>query len=434
MSGFSSIVLAYKYLKGHFRRFIFLFFALGFGFAIITVMTSLSEGMSASVYRASQNHYGGHLFVLGFDKQAGTMGVVERDADIQEAVAASGLHPLRMVRRTNVFRDGVLYFNGTAVRQKNVLGIDWEAEREDFLGLDYASPIEGEPEDGDWIFISEPVAEELGARIGDDVLLEVRTRKGQKNTGVFVVRGIIRDSSIFGYFKCFVDRRRLNELLQFRPDEYSSLGLYFSDLRGLTEKTDRLYAELAKRLPMGPPIREKNELTFQLDQKWQGVRYFTIPLHVYVSQVSDLLTAIRLISYFLYVVIMLIVLVSVFVTYRLILHERSRELGTMRAIGIGTGNVRWILLLESFFLFLISVAFGFLLALVAGFCVSFLSFTSIPGFEIFLTRGRLAALYSPKTIIMNILILLGVTIPGVVIPAFQVVRPPIPQVLSGGDA
>lgn len=432
MSLLSSLRLALRYLRGYFRRFIFLFLALAFGFAIITLTTSLSAGMTRSVYRASQNHYGGQVFILGYDKDAGTMIRVDKDAQILEAVAASGLKPDRMVRRTNVFRDGILYFNGTAVRQKNVLGIDWAAERQDFFHLDWTVPPVGDPSGRDWILLSEPVARQLGAREGDCVVLEVRTRYGQRNTGTFVVRGILRDSSIFGYFKCFVDRGRLNGLISYSPDEYSSLGLYFQDPRSLPEKTDRLYDALQSRVPTGPRIRDKNDLTVQQGKSWKGVRYFAISLNVYVSQVGDLLTAMELLSYFVYIAITVIVLVSILVTYRLILYERTRELATLRALGSGSGAVRQVLVLEALFLFLVSMATGFALAVTAGYGASFLSLKSIPGFEIFLTKGKLAPVYEPKTVILNFLILLGITVPGVILPAFRFSRIPLSTSLSGG--
>ena len=95
-----SLRIAARHLVGYSRRYVFLLVALGFGFGVITVMTSLRDGMTENIARAAENHYSGHLFVLGFDKQADTMGVVDHDELIMEAIEAAGLEPSRLVRRT----------------------------------------------------------------------------------------------------------------------------------------------------------------------------------------------------------------------------------------------------------------------------------------------------------------------------------------------
>lgn len=54
MNIITKTTLALKYLAGHYRRYIFLIMAVSFGFAIITTMTALSEGMYRNVYRAAR--------------------------------------------------------------------------------------------------------------------------------------------------------------------------------------------------------------------------------------------------------------------------------------------------------------------------------------------------------------------------------------------
>ena len=281
------------------------------------------------------------------------------------------------------------------------------------------------------IFISEPVARELGARLGDDLVLEVITQTGQKNTGLVVVKGIIHDKSIFGYYKCFVQRTFLNNLLVYGPRQCSTIGLYFKDLNQLYEKTEILYNALKRHIPMGPQIKIKEDLTRHISASWKGIRYFTFPLHVYVSQVSDLLTAMKIISYFLYIIMIIIIVVSIFVTYRLILHERSAEIGTMSAIGFTIGDIQIILILESLFLFVISLLIGYLLSLVTIHILSLFSYSWIPGFEIFLYKGTLTAHFSFKTLCTNVLILLLCILPAVWIPSFQVTRRDLISTLSG---
>ncbi|MBI9098163.1 MAG: ABC transporter permease [Spirochaetaceae bacterium] len=422
MKTVNRVKLAVRYFSGHYRRYIFLILAVSFGFAIITTMTSLAAGMYDNVYRAAQQHYGGQLFVLGFHKQYGHLGLIRDDQAVMDAVRKLDVQPDRMVKRTLFFADGILYFAGNSSRQKNVYGVDWDVEADDFAKLDYSEGGSANLSDGKGIIISEPVAEQLGARVGDDVVLKVRTKTGQNNTGTFVIKGIFRDESIFGYYKCYVDRRELNNLLAFEEEDYFSLGLYFNNAVDASELSFQLHSELEKKLPMSSFITRKEEYTFEQGMHWEGIRHFVMTLEIFVSQVSELLTAMNLVSYFLYIMISLIVLVSVSVTYRLIIHERTAEIGTMRSMGFQRGDILGILLGEALLVFAVSLVIGALLSLLVLWIISLFSFSFIPGFEIFMTKGRLLPLFTISDILSNIGLLIIIIFPALLIPSFRASR------------
>lgn len=423
--------MAFRYLSGHYRRFIFLIIAVGFGFAIITTMTALYEGMYRNVYRAARQHYGGQLFVLGFHKQYGNMELIRDDKTILQAIETLNKKPIRMVKRTLFFADGILYFAGNSSRQKYVYGVDWDIEKEEFAKLDYAYGSSAGMTGTNGILISLPVAKQIKAKIGDDIILKVRTKTGQSNTGTFIVRGIIRDESIFGYYKCFVDRRYLNSLLGLEKSDYSSLGLYYGKSVDIGKQAALLYTQLAKKLPMAPMIHTKEEYSFQLEQHWKGIRYFVMTLQIFVSQVADLLTAMERISYFLYIIIGIIVLVSISVTYKLIIHERMSEIGTMRAIGLQRSDILKILITEALFIFIISVVLGGVVSLLILWIISFFSFSFIPGFDIFMYKGRLLPYFTFNDIVTNIVLLAAIISPALWIPSFRASRLKLTIALSG---
>ena len=424
-------ILALKYLSGHYKRYIFLILAVSFSFAIITTVTSLSAGMYKNVYNAAEQHYGGQLFVLGFDKKYGNIGLVQEDDVISHAVEALKKKPDHVVRRTLFFADGILFFDGNSSRQKSVYGVDWNVEYKEFKQLDYSAGGCNNLSGTNGILISEPVSKKLHVRVGDDLILKVRTKTGQNNTGTFIVRGIFRDNSIFGYYTCYIDRRHLNNLLRFKEDAYSSMGLYYNSLETAEKQSVPLYNELKKKLPMAPVMSNKEDFSFQLDQHWKGIRYFVMTIQLYVSQVTDMLTAMKLISYFLYVMISLIVLVSISVTYRLIIHERQAEIGTMRAIGLLRKEILTILLIEAFFVFLISLLFGGILSLLTLRIISFFSFSLIPGFDIFMYRGKLLPSFTMKDIGTNILMLAVIIFPSLVTSFSRVGKMNLATILSG---
>jgi putative ABC transport system permease protein len=425
------IQVAFKYLSGHFRRFVFLFIAISFGFAVITIMTSLSEGMSRNILTTARNHYAGHVFIIGYDKDARTQARITRTEFILNSIEKLDLSPEKIVMRTSSFAEGTLYFAGTAVRQKYVYGIEWEKEKADFKKISFSSGGVENVTGNNWILISRPVAEELNVRIGDDLILEVITRTGQRNTGDVIVKGIIEDTSVFGYYKCFADRHYLNNLLGYDEKDASIIGLYFHHPGTALKKSREIYIALKKYIPMGPPISKKSHLTHQLSRDWEGIRYFIFPLHVYISQIIDLLSAMEIISYILYIMIICIIIVSILVTYRLILHERSAEIATMQAMGFREKDVILILVMEALILFLFALVAGFLFASLVLWILSFFSFSWIPGFEILLNNGKLTGIFSPGVMLINIVILLIFTIPAVCLPSLKLLRKDLTMALSG---
>jgi ABC-type lipoprotein release transport system permease subunit len=426
--------LALKYLFRYRRRYLFLFLSLTFGFGIVTLITSIKDGMYENVYNSAQSHYAGDIITLGFDKGSYGAEHMQKDdmAMILKAVSDTNIDPRRTVMRT-LSSKGVLYYNGSAVLLKYVIGADWDAEEIYFDSLVYRERQEM-PAGEDTIILSAPVAGQLGARLGDSLILEIETRYGESNTGVFVVGGIVEDSTLFGYYKAYVSRRILNRLLLFDEEECSCIGMFFKDRREVDTKKIILQTELEKNMQTAPLVADRDELIHERNQYWEGVKIFVVTIPVYLSEVAELLGAINIIAYFLYGMMLVIILVSAMVTYRLILHERDREVGTMRAIGFYERDVRHILILETIGLGLLSLAAGFIFAVLVFALVRFIPFSWFPSFEIFMENGRLTALYLPRTMMINLAAVFCILLAAVWVPAFRSSRAPLPRILSGGKS
>jgi ABC-type lipoprotein release transport system permease subunit len=428
------LLLAVKYLFRYRRRYLFLFLSLTFGFGIVTVITSVKDGMYENVYNSAQSHYAGDIIALGYDDDSSLADHMQTDdmAAILKAISDTNLNPARTVMRT-VTMSGILYYNGSAMPLKYVIGADWDNEEVYFDRLVYRERRDV-PAGEDTIMLSAPVAGRLGVRLGDSLILETETRYGQSNTGVFVVGGIVEDSSLFAYYKAYVSRPALNRLLLFGEDECSCIGMFFSDRREADTKRIILQKELEKNIQTAPLIADRDEFDYERDQSWAGVKIFVLTIPVYLSEVADLLGAINIITYFLYGMMLALILASAMVTYRLILHEREREVGTMRVIGFYDGDVRHILILETIGLGFLSLLAGFVFALLVSLGLRFISFSWFPSFEIFMDDGRLTTLYLPRTMLINLTAVFCILLAAVWLPAFRSSRDPLPNMLSGGKS
>ena len=417
--------IAGRYLRGHFKRYLFLLIAMGFGFGIILTMTSLSNGMLVKVSRTARFHYGGDLFLTALPANSGEIGRMDDSRLDMEALKRLLPGGTRLIPRTNFFRDGILYFEGTHSRQKNVFGIDWDAERQELKSMNI---LEGSLDDlkNDSIMISEPVRRHLNAGVGDRVTLQLKTLTGQVNTKSFNVAAIYSEQNIFGFYRSYVSRKALNRMIGFEDDEYSSLGLYFGRS---TPKIQDLAESLRTTNPELIEVSNKEEYQQARNGEWDGYRLFIIPLGVYISEVDDLVQAMRIGSYIVFFMMALIVMVSVMVTYNLIINERLKEIGTLRSIGLQKWDVTFLFFFEGFFLLLIAVVLGALFSLLLNFGISRLSFGWIPGFSLFLENGRLYGRYTPGAFVWNALLLAFILAPAQAIPVIKALQRSIVECL-----
>jgi ABC-type lipoprotein release transport system permease subunit len=430
--------LAAKYLLRYRGRYFFLFLALSLGFSVVTLLTALKDGMEANVYRSAQDHYAGDMVAVGHDSSTGGQNHFTTAAKekVYQALEAARIGETHVVERSIFGNNGVLYYNGAAIRLKYVVGVDWDNEAFYFEGLSYSDYGETNlwnmPPGGDIIYLSAPVASQLNVLVGDQVILEVDTRRGQKNTGAFIVGGIVEDSTIFGYYKVFVDRLTLNRLLLFDDGDCSIVGVFINNRFEVEKKRALFQVELESRLQTGPLVRDREELERARGVPFEGIKVFLLTVPVYLSEVAELLEAMNMVTYFLYGMMLIIMMVSALVTYRLILRERRRELGTMRAIGFYGADIRWILTLETCGLALVSLGAGVILVLILQWVVTFIPFSWFPSFEIFLDHGRLRTLYLPRSTLVNVMAVFVSLFMAALAPVFRSSREPLPGMLSGG--
>jgi len=427
--------LGLKYLHRYRRRYGFLLIALVFCFAVVTFITSTKDGMYDNVYVTAQSHYAGDIVAAGYGVgSTRQFNQIKPDviSQILEAAEASGIDPARTVFRTLFHNTGVIYFDGNALNLKYVIGCDWENEEHLFSKMEFSSPVDSSLDDGS-VILSAPVAGQLGVAAGDSVMLEVETINLHKNTGRFIVKGIVNDASIFGYYKVYISRLSLNRLLLYNDADCSTIGFFLNNPSAAEKNRKALHNILAGKINIGSLVYDRDGLEKETSgrRSWENIKIFLLTLPVYLSEVSDLLDAMNIITYFLYGMMLIIIFTSASVTYRLILHERAKELGVMRSIGFFSGDLRIVLWTEVIILGIISLLAGFMLALLLNFSASFISFSWFPSFEIFLKNGKLTPLYQFNTVIINIVFTLLVLAAAVIIPSSRASGKNLPSLLSG---
>ena len=97
-----------------------------------------------------------------------------------------------------------------------------------------------------------------------------------------------------------------------------------------------------------------------------------------------------------FVIIMLIVIIvaGVSSTFRVIAMKRINEIGIYKAIGMRRMRIYGMLLAETFFLISAGCICGFLFACLITKLLSFINFSFIPAFDIFLVNGNVKGIIS----------------------------------------
>jgi ABC-type lipoprotein release transport system permease subunit len=405
------------------------------------LITSLKDGMTHAVYLAAQGHYSGDLVVRGRNPGQELKNHMPKQL-IDETLAAAErarLNPERIVFRTVVDSsrlDGtVLYYDGSYTPIMHTVGVDWENEEEYFNSLYYIDK-QAEAFDDYTVVVSSPLASTLLLHVGDMIMLEMETKTGQKNTGNFIVGAIINDSSVLSFSRIFLSRRIMNDLILFSEGECSVIGFYFKGAENNSKiaeaKRLSLYEELKKE---GVGVRKLPYSRAQYDaisSEGGSPGLVLATITVYLTEVAELLQALDLIEIFLYTMLLLIIFVSALVTYNLILRERAKDIGTMRAIGCYEQDLRLILFLEAFAAGTLAIIAGFVLMLLGTWIVSHFSFAWISGFDMFMQGGSLRPLYRAGTVLRNILAVYIILLAAFVPPAFRISRTELPGLLAGG--
>jgi putative ABC transport system permease protein len=425
--------LSGKYLLRYKKRYMFLFFALSFGFCIITVITAVKEGISENLYLSGQNHYTGDIIFLGYDNNNGQysrhLDVKSKEA-VFETIRESKIQITRSAERTLINDDARLFFYGESLDLRYLNGVDWENERVYFNSLNYISGDNSILND-DSIIISEQIAKYLKVKQNDNIMLELEDTYKQPNTRTFVVAAVINDKSVFGSFKAYISKKTMNNIIGFAPDDCSTIGIFLKNRNKAEKEKVIIQKILSSKTLTAPVINTGDEFGMERRSEWNGIKIFVLTIPVYLNELYQIINAVSILNYFLYAMMLIIIFISSGVSYKLILHERIQEMGTMRTIGFRRREIMSILTTETLFLGTISVVTGLCLAFLTCVFIQHPSLDFLPGLEIMLAKNKLTVVFTPLVMTVNVVVIYLLLIIAAGIPAYQVSKLPLPEMIRG---
>jgi putative ABC transport system permease protein len=416
------VKLALRNLSRQKKRTFLLGGAVAFGLMIVTIINGFAAAFVKNVSENFANLEAGHVFVEGVEKSAsGRENSIVRDDELIMKAAQEAKIPAKYITKRSSFQGTLLYEGRSA--ELAISGVDFAQET--FLPDRLVFKEGGLKGMGDkqGVIISEPIAKRLGVAPGDRILVQLKTYTGQQNVGEFAVAGITFDSGIIGNMSGYANKAYVNELLNLAPEEYQTVGFYLPSLDGMDKYGADLYAALKTKVQVfdKSTTAKENPIQAMMEQSkketWTGVKYRVLTLNDILSQVQQIVNVLNTVSLIILIVLFVIIMVGITNTFRIIMYERIREIGTMRSMGMQRNEVKNLFLFEALFLALGGAIAGLILAGIVMGVVSLVNFGLNSPLFIILKNGHMTFRMEAGRTILDIVIVACLTLFAAYLPA-----------------
>ncbi len=190
------------------------------------------------------------------------------------------------------------------------------------------------------ILIPELLSRGMKVKIGDTVVIVATNTNGSVNGKQFTVAGILQSATGPGGRDGYIHMDDARELLRMEGMEISEFAIRLKDFGKLHKFNDKLEGLLSQTL------NQQNKPIFEL-HTWEKLSpFFTI------VRMIDLMT------FFIKIMLIAIVLISIMNVMIMAVYERIREIGTIAAIGTLPGKILSMFVIEGFCMGVVGAVIG----------------------------------------------------------------------------
>ncbi len=251
------------------------------------------------------------------------------------------------------------------------------------------------------ILVPELIAKGLKVKVGDTIVLVANNKDGSVNGQTFVVRGILEGISGPGGRDGMIHLDDAKTLLRINGAEISEVAIRLKNIDQLPAVFSRLKGELASMTNKeGKPVFEIHT--------WEKISPF-----FNIAKMIDLMT------FFIKIMLVAIVLVSIMNVMIMAVYERINEIGTIAAIGTSPNKILGLFVMEGFLLGILGTAVGTVISLI--------TISTLNASQITFDFGRQTGLLLSPTIaagdvVTVVLIVIGIAVAASLQPAWKAAR------------
>ncbi len=416
--------------------------AVAFSALVMALISGFVNGMDLAIQDNVTLYSGGHVLISGYTASwSGRLQNRFADDTIANIVEGTGggirtVSPLAQSRATVVF--------GTREIQLTLRGVDWSKDQlyhdsliltgGDWKGLESARTM----------LMSAQTAERFGLAVGDQVVVRLTTASGQQNVTDYRVAAIYDDGAAGGMNTAFVAFGDLAADLNMKSNEQQQIAVFLKNSTEAQKAAQFIVAALSAKgftvsrssstgasntgssgvsaiTATAPASQGPGALSAQ-----QGANRRLAPgTAVYrVSTVQELageigsaLGSIRWIGYAVFLLMLIVSATGISNSYRMVLLERTKEIGMLRCIGYKKKDVFSSFVAEGILLAGGAALVGVVLAMPIGFGIGVIPFNPHGDFGAALVRGHLRFVPTVGHLLLILVFVTIVAIAAVFLPA-----------------
>ena len=393
-------LIAVRNLFTHGRRSLMLGGAIAGATAMLVFLGCLSSGVKNTMLESATTVATGHFNVGGFYKiTAGQSAPLVTDYKKIQAIVEKTLPDLELVTARG--RGWARLVSDQQSMQVGIAGVDMAHEPRLPKVL---KMLEGKVEDlskpgSVLIFASQ--AKKLKVKTGDSMVFSVLTDRGVNNTVDVRVCGVAEDMGLMTSWNVFIPEETMNRLYQTNDSLTGALLIYIKNMKRVPEDMDLLRKALTGA---GYTVMDRSSKAFWMKmpevnrEEWTGQKLDLTTWEDEISYVSWTLKAIDGLSFLLTTVLLTIIAVGIMNSLWIAIRERTREIGTLRAIGMQRGGIMAMFVLEAFCLGVLGTAAGAVLGCLAALGLNALHLPVPEGAQFFTMSSTLRLALEPARI------------------------------------
>lgn len=417
--------IAARNLTRHTRRNLFLGGALAAVTGILVLLSSLTAGIEDAMMTSATTLMTGHVNVGGFFKvTSGSAAPLVSDYPraLEKARAVVPETDFVVVRGRG-WAKGV---SEVSSMDLVLTGVDVKNEP---AFSKVVKPLEGNLSDlqqPGTVLLFQGQAERLKVRVGDVITLSAPTARGVNNTADVRVAAVAKNVGLLSAFTAFIEQSTLLKLYGLNATTTGAIQIFLKDPSKANVVAARLrtaYAADGWRV-MDPDPQPYWMKLFQKvpGEDWTGQKLDVTTWEDEMGQFKQFIFGIRALTGLLVFVLMVVVIIGILNTLAIAIRERTREIGTLRAIGMHRRKVLWLFVLEAGLLGLGGAAAGALgAALLAG-GLNLAALHVPESMQVFLAQEHLVFLLQPGAMLFDVLFLAAVTVAAAFWPARRAAR------------
>jgi len=207
------------------------------------------------------------------------------------------------------------------------------------------------------IWIPELLAKGMKVKVGDTIVVVATNKDGSVNGKQFIVSGVLESVTGPGGRDGYIHIEDAMEVLRMEEIEISEFAIRLKDFGKLNAFGKKLEGLLSKEL------NQQNKAIFELNT-WEKLSPF-----FNIARMIDVMT------FFIKLMLIAIVLISIMNVMIMAVYERIREIGTIAAIGTLPGRILNMFVIEGFCLGIVGAIIGNIVGIVLIFILNMLKIT-----------------------------------------------------------